>query len=106
MGGEDAMNRFIAHLCLTVIVGIIFCQFGLELVDLTRERLKEAKLRKTKKMKERAEKLERKQKRDRLKLKNLLLQERNTSRHNNKRLLTSPRDYIHEFHLSFDFAPS
>ena len=87
--GEDAMNRFIAHLCLTVVVGIIFCQFGLELVDLKRERLKEAKLRKSKKMKERAEKMERKQKRDRRKLKNLLLQERN-NRSDTKRLLTSP----------------
>ena len=42
--GNNVLNRFVAHLFLTVFVAFIFSQFGLELVDLKRQRLREAKV--------------------------------------------------------------
>merc|ERR1719242_2820004 len=44
MFGSDVLNRFITHLFLTVFVAFVFSQFGLELVDLKQQRLREAKV--------------------------------------------------------------
>merc|ERR1712048_319879 len=41
--GGNVLNRFISHLMLTVFVAFVFSQIGLELVDLKRQRLREAK---------------------------------------------------------------
>jgi len=47
--GTAAFPRFLSHFILTIFIAVVFSQFGLELVDLKRQRMKEAKKAKTEK---------------------------------------------------------